>query len=96
MRTIRNIGDWEAPTSGLYRYVVSDNAAYELVIEKAGIHEGLYDVESAIASVCMAGEWKAGNGTASWYGRVWILRDRPLQECLQAAYDDYKSIIYFS
>ena len=54
-----NLKNWKEVTKGLYRYVVSSNAAYEIHIKYWDMDT---DILSANASLYIVGDWRSRDG----------------------------------
>lgn len=87
---ILDLENWNEITKGLYRYVISANATYEIHIKFRSVWE---DINEAQASLYLAGEW-IGQTNGDYFERELLLdgvsSERTVKECLEAAYNDYK------
>lgn len=81
-----SLKDWKEVTKGIYRYVISANAAYE-------IHINYWDMETDIltanASLYIAGDWRSNDGK-NIRERECLLESEPVMECLGEAVEDDK------
>lgn len=83
MEHIKNLKNWKEVTKGLYRYVVAANACYEIHLL---YHERDTDIMTAKASLFIVGDWNGGNGI--FFERECLLKEQPVFECLNCAYED--------
>lgn len=83
---LKDLKKWTEVTRGLYRYVIAAKCCYELHI----LHwDHDTDILTAKASVYLVGDWYQSNGN-SFFEREPILLEKPVFECLEAAYKDDK------
>ena len=83
---LKDLKKWTEVTRGLYRYVIAAKCCYELHI----LHwDHDTDILTAKASVYLVGDWHQSNGN-SFFERDPILLEKPVFECLEAAYKDNK------
>lgn len=77
--------NWTEITKGLYRYVVSANACYEIHIM---FHDLKTDILSANCDLYIVGGWVAEDGSV-FFEREHLLNG-PLAACLEKAVEDDK------
>lgn len=79
-----NLKDWKEVTKGIYRYVISANAAYE-------IHINYWNMETYIltadASLYIVGDWSSKDGKNT-RERECLLDSAPVIACLGKAEED--------
>ena len=80
------LNNWTEITTGLYRYVIASNVAYEIHII---YWESNTDILTAKASLYIVGDWRQSNGN-SFFERELLLEEQPVFECLVAAEKDDK------
>ena len=83
MENIKNLEKWKEVTKGLFRYVVAANACYEIHLLYHALDT---DIMTAKASLFIVGDWNGGNG--SFFERECLMKEQPLFECLNCAYED--------
>lgn len=83
---LHDLNTWNEVTKGLYRYVISAGACYEIHIL---YHAKGTDILSANASLYMVGDWKDANGK-NFFERECLLEKSPVIACLGKAIEDYK------
>ncbi len=83
---IENLEKWNEVTRGLYRYVISAGACYEIHIL---YHSKGTDILTAKASVYIAGDWHDKDG-GNFFERECLLKEQPVFECLKQAEKDYR------
>lgn len=83
MSNIKNIEKWKEVTKGLYRYVIAANACYEIHLL---YHAKETDIMTAKASLFIVGDWY--NQSKSFFERECLMKEKPLFECLNCAYED--------
>lgn len=79
-----NLKNWKEVTKGLYRYVVSSNAAYEIHIKYWDMDT---DILSANASLYIVGDWRSRDGKNA-RERECLLESAPVMACLSKAEED--------
>ena len=85
MENIKNLEKWKEVTKGLYRYVVAANACYEIHIL---YHADETDIMTAKASLFIVGDWNSMCGNGSFFERECLMKEQPVFECLNCAYED--------
>lgn len=83
---IKTISNWTKISNSQFRYIISSNVAYEILVEF------WYDdtpIETAKASLCLTGFWHNKN-TSDTVEREWLGKHLPIQELLEIAYEDNK------
>lgn len=83
---MKKIENWNEITKGLYRYVVSANACYEIHLL---YHAKKTDVLTAKSSLYIVGDWYDKKGYL-FFERECLMYEQPLFECLEKAYQDFK------
>lgn len=86
MSNISNLEDWNEVTRGLYRFVISAGACYEIHIL---YHAKETDILTAKSSAFITGDWNSKDGQP-FFERECILSEQPLFECLKAVSEDYR------
>lgn len=81
-----NLKDWKEVTKGIYRYVISANAAYEIHINYWNMET---DILAADASLYIVGDWHYGDGTNA-VKRECLLDSAPVMACIGKAIEDDK------
>ena len=81
-----NLKDWKEVTKGIYRYVISANAAYEIHIKYWNMDT---DILSANASLYITGRWHHKDGTNT-VERECLLDSAPVMACIGKAIEDDK------
>lgn len=81
-----NLKDWKEVTKGIYRYVISANAAYEIHINYWDMKT---DILTANASLYIVGRWHNKGGTKT-VERECLLDSKPVMDCLGKAVEDDK------
>lgn len=79
-----NLKNWKEVTKGLYRYVVSSNAAYEIHIKYWDMDT---DILSANASLYIVGDWRSRDGKNA-RERECLLESAPVMACLAKSEED--------
>lgn len=79
-----NLKDWKEVTKGIYRYVISANAAYEIHIKYLDMDT---DILSANASLYIVGDWRSNDGKNT-RERECLLESGPVMACLGEAVED--------
>ena len=94
MDNITNMSDlneWNDITRGLYRFVLSAGACYE-------IHVLYYshdtDILTAKASLYIVGDWQ--NKDSNFFERECLLSEQPVFECINKALEYYKENMWES
>lgn len=80
-----NLKDWKEVTKGIYRYVISANAAYEIHINYWGMET---DILTANASLYIVGDWRSNDGKNVTRERECLLESAPVMDCLAKAEED--------
>ena len=83
--TIRDLEKWTEVTRGLYRYVISAGACYEIHIL---YHYHDTQILAAKASLYIVGDWSDKQGD-NFFERECLLSERPVLECLKEAEKDF-------
>lgn len=86
LEQMKNIHFWKEITKGLYRYVVSANACYEIHINA---HVFTTPIETANANLFIAGDWRDKNGVG-FFARECLLEKQSIENCIEKATQDYK------
>lgn len=86
--TLDDFEAWSEVTRGLYRYVISAGACYEIHIL---YHAKDTDILTANASLYIVGDWRDENGN-NFFKRECLLEKSPVISCLGKAVDDYKKM----
>lgn len=81
---ISDLNQWNEVTRGLYRYVISAGACYEIHIL---YHANRTDILSANASLHIVGDWNGSDGV--FFERECLLEKSPVMACLGKAIEDY-------
>lgn len=84
--TLKDFSAWNEVTKGLYRYVISAGACYEIHIL---YHDKATDIMSANASLYIVGDWRDKDGK-NFFERECLLEKAPVMACLGKAIEDYK------
>lgn len=79
-----NLKDWKEVTKGIYRYVISANAAYEIHINYWNMET---DILTADASLYIVGDWRSDDGKNT-RERECLLESEPVMACLGEAVED--------
>ena len=82
-----NLKDWKEVTKGIYRYVISANAAYEIHIKYWDMET---DILSANASLYIVEKWHYKDGTSAVVARECLLNSVPVMVCIGKAIEDVK------
>lgn len=85
-KDICKLEKWNEVTRGLYRYVLSAGACYEIHIL---YHTHSTDILSANASLYIVGDWKDKDGK-NFFERECLLEKATVMACLGKALEDYK------
>jgi len=83
---LTNLKDWKEVTKGIYRYVISANAAYEIHINYWNMET---DILTANASLYIVGDWLSNDGK-NIIERECLLDSMPVMDCLGKAVEDDK------
>lgn len=83
--SLKDFSAWNEVTRGLYRYVISAGACYEIHIL---YHAKRTDILSASASLYIVGDWNGSDGV--FFERECLLEKSPVMACLGKAIEDYK------
>ena len=81
---MKEIKNWTEKSKGYFRFVISSNVAYEILVEYWVLDT---PIETAKASLCLIGEWRNNDGSVSME-REWLAKELPIQELLEIAYKD--------
>ena len=85
MNDIKNLESWSEPVRGIYRYVLSSGACYEIHIL---YHADGTDIRTAKASLYIVGALVDNGSGNRFFERECLLFKQPVDECLRAAYED--------
>lgn len=88
MEEIRELKEWNEVIRGLYRFVLSAGACYELHIL---YHDNGTDITKAKASLYVVGDWE-GEGKV-FFERDCLVCGDTVENCLKEAEKDYKENI---
>lgn len=88
MLQIGNLENWNEVIKGLYRFVLSAGACYEIHIL---YHEHDTDITKAKASLYVVGDWKGEDKT--FFERDCLTCGDTVENCLKEAEKDYKENI---
>ena len=77
--------NWNEIIKGLYRYVISPSACYEIHVM---YHAKNTDILTANASLYIVGDWHGSNGSEHFERE--LLLNGPLCACLEKAVEDNK------
>lgn len=83
-KTLNMFGSWFEKAKGLYRYVISAGACYEILIK---IHYEDTDILTARADLYFSGDFYSAND--EFFKRELLLQDKPVSECVKFAVKDY-------
>lgn len=86
LEQMKDLNNWKEITKGLYRYVISANACYEIHIK---IRKFDRPILMANASLFLVGEWVDKNGV-NFFSRECLLEKQSVSECIEKAIQDYK------
>ena len=86
LKQMKDLNNWKEITKGLYHYVVSANACYEIHINA---HVFTTPIETANASLFIAGDWHDKN-KVSFFARECLLEKQSVENCIEKAIQDYK------
>lgn len=86
LKQMKDLDNWKEITKGLYRYVISANACYELHIN---IRKFDTSILMANASLFLVGNWCDKNGV-SFFSRECLLEKQSVKNCIEKAIQDYK------
>ena len=81
---MKEIKSWAYISKGYFRFVISSNVAYEILVECWFLGT---PIETAKASLCLIGEWRNNDRSVSME-REWLAKELPIQELLEIAYKD--------
>lgn len=82
---IRNLEQWAEVIRGLYRYVISAGACYEIHIL---YHAHTTPILTAKASLYIVGVWRDKQEN-NFFERECLLSEQPVFECLKEAEKDF-------
>ncbi len=82
---ICDLEKWTEVTRGLYRYVISAGACYEIHIL---YHAHTTPIETAKASLYIVGDWRDKQEN-NFFERECLLSEQTVFECLKAAEKDF-------
>lgn len=93
MSNLEKFEHWSNPSKGIYRYVISAGACYEIHLLYCEEHHGEYliDKETTKAALYLAGDWFKNVGSdkpISFFQRECLLKEGTIQECLKKAVED--------
>lgn len=83
---ISNLNEWKEVTRGLYRFVLSAGACYEIHII---YHNHKTDILSAKASLYIVGDWRDKEGN-TFFERECLEENSMLSACLEKALEYYR------
>lgn len=83
---MKDLKNWNEVTRGMYRYVISAGACYEIIIMHQD--EG-YDTLTANADLYLVGVWTDKKNNLRFFEREPLLSGS-VAECLEKAVEDYK------
>lgn len=86
LEQMKNIHFWKEITKGLYCYVVSANACYEIHVNICKFDTPVIEVN---ASLFLVGDWRDKNGV-SFFSRECLLEKQSVKNCIEKAIQDYK------
>lgn len=86
LEQMKDLNNWKEITKGLYRYVISANACYEIHIK---IRKFDRPILMANASLFLVGDWRDKNG-GSFFSRECLLEKQSVKNCIEKAIQDYK------
>ena len=81
---MNKLKNWNEITKGLYRYVISPGACYEIHIR---YHAKDTDILTANASLYIVGDWTSVDNDSKFFERE-LLLNGPLIACLEKAVED--------
>lgn len=81
---LKEFKNWTEISKGYYRYVISFNVAYEIIVE---YWNHSTPIETAKASLCLVGDWLNEDGPIT-LEREWLGKELPICELLDIAYKD--------
>ena len=82
---IRDLEQWTEITRGLYRYVISAGACYEIHIL---YHARATPISTAKASLYVVGNWRDTQGN-NFFERECLLSEKTVFDCLKEAEKDF-------
>lgn len=86
LRQMKDLNNWCKVTKGLYRFVVSANACYEIHINICKVDEPILTTNS---SLFLVGDFYDKN-KVNFFVRQCLLENRAVQKCIEKAIQDYK------
>lgn len=81
---LKEFKNWTEISAGYYRYVISSNVAYEIIVE---YWDRVTPIETAKASLCLVGKWRNKDGSNT-LEREWLSKELPICELLKIAHKD--------
>lgn len=89
LRQMKDLNNWKEVTRGLYRFVISTNACYEIHINicKEGEH-----ILTTNSSLFLVGDFY-DKDKVHFFVRQCLLENRAVQNCIEKAIQDYKENI---
>lgn len=85
---ISDLKEWIEVTAGIYRFVLSAGACYEIHVT---YHRHGADVLNAKANLYIVGDWCTTNGSV--FERECLLFGKTVLDCINKAVEDYKENI---
>lgn len=87
LSNISDLNEWTEVTRGLYRFVLSAGACYEIHII---YHNHKTNILSAKASLYIVGDWRDKEGN-NFFERECLEENSMLAACLGKALEDYRA-----
>lgn len=85
---MKKFENWSNPAKGLYRYVISAGACYEVII----MYEDLKNHNEPVkANLYLTGEWTKALDNTTYFSRELLLENATIEECIKAAVEDDES-----
>lgn len=81
---MKELKNWTKLSQGYYRFVVSCNVSYEIIIE---YWDSTTPIEKSKASLCLVGKWTSKNNLMT-FEREWLAKEIPICELLEIANTD--------
>lgn len=85
---ISDLKEWIEVTAGIYRFVLSAGACYEIHVT---YHRSGADVLTAKAGLYIVGDWRTTNGSV--FERECLMSEKTVLDCINKAVEDYKENI---
>lgn len=86
LKQMNEFKNWKEVTRGLYRFVISTNACYEIHINICKEGEHILTINS---SLFLVGDFYDKN-KVHFFVRQCLLENRTVQKCIEKAIQDYK------